>query len=336
MIVTQDTSGATIRGGPFASTFRTWADRWRVSGSWAAGSSVTNTVVPGHPLLSNGRNLTVGRGNAWGVNDAAQLFTNFNAFDALPFVGGVMLLDFWILSTSAGLRSVAIQGTAPNQSCVMPFTVRAVNAWQRVTLPFILPSNAVATLGQLVGVVFPINYGSAVIAAQRAPVTNQFTAGLFTLTSDSQPFAPGDNDFIRITDVQIIGGAVLTPYDRVALSNELNRARTWFQMSYSYGTNPGALTPIGMERFTANIVGAGLNQSPTVRFRVPLIRGGVLVTIYNPEIANNQIRRIGAADCTNSLLDLDGTGGFGVQCNGDAGSVIGSPLGFHWVADVGV
>lgn len=333
-LIQQDISGPTVFGGPFAGSARTWADRWRLRGTWAGGEVMQSAPVQNvHPLLPTGYSQFFGASNM-GANTDCDLYLQWIARDCAAYANSIMLLDFWILSSTTGERSVAIQTNNSATSYAIPFTIRTVNAWQRVSLPFVFaPANVGAGSGYAT-VVFPAAIGANALAARRAGSANAWVGGNRPLSPGASPLCSASGQQFRIADAQVIAGPTPTPYDRVPFITELARCRAWFCMSYDYQTAPGTLTFVGQQRFAANVAAAGANSSPTFPYSVPMV-GGPTVTFYNPEVANNQVRRLGAADCTGTTLDNTSSQGFSLTCNGDAGSVIGSPLGFHWVADMG-
>jgi hypothetical protein len=333
-LIQQDISGPVVFGGPFAGSARTWADRWRLRGTWAGGETMQCGVNQNlHPLLPTGYSLSF-QPSAMGANTDCDVYIQWVARNCAAYANSIMLLDFWILSSTTGERSVAVQTTNSLTSYVMPFTIRTANAWQRVSLPFVFaPVNVGAGSGYAT-IAFPAAIGANALAGRRAAAPNVWTAGNRTLAPGTSPLCSASGGLFRLADVQVIAGPTPTPYDRVPFNTELARCRAWFCMSYDYQTVPGTLTFVGQQRFAANVAAAGANSSPTFPYIVPMVASPT-VTIYNPEVANNQVRRLGAADCTASAADMASNQGFSIACNGDAGSVIGSPLGFHWVADMG-
>jgi hypothetical protein len=58
------------------------------------------------------------------------------------------------------------------------------------------------------------------------------------------------------------------------------------------------------------------------------------MTILNPSVANGQVRdETAAADCSATATVNIGAKGFNVTATGNAATVVGGLLGFHWVAD---
>ena len=94
--------------------------------------------------------------------------------------------------------------------------------------------------------------------------------------------------FLEITNVQLEASTKATKYEYRQFGDELAKCRRYYQLSYSYGTYPGAVTSNGAKTGSvlyANTVGSG------DRFVVDM-RAAPTVTIWNPDGTSGEVVRM--------------------------------------------
>lgn len=94
---------------------------------------------------------------------------------------------------------------------------------------------------------------------------------------------------------------------------------------------------VGPVWFISALAGATLGVSPFIPFDVPMVDVPTM-TIYNPDVNNNQVRDTSAnahagADCSLTAITQNVQKGFGVQYLGNVLTVVGATLVFNWTAD---
>ncbi len=112
----------------------------------------------------------------------------------------------------------------------------------------------------------------------------------------------------------------------------------FYQKSFTYNTIPatGVGAATGEENYTAvtnGAIGFG-NRSPSIDYPFPMLPPGATPVIYNPVNNNAQIYDTNlGADCSTTVISSASEKGFNITCTGNAGTVLGNWLGFHWTAD---
>jgi hypothetical protein len=174
------------------------------------------------------------------------------------------------------------------------------------------------------------NYSITTAAALPANITQLAVIFQFTPVG-----VAGVDDSFSITDVQLEISDNQSPFERKSFAQEIFECQTFFSKSFIYSTVPAQNIGIGTgeQYFTAAFAGAVQMYGSTVPFP-RYMRNTPVMTIYNPAAANAQIRdeAIGADF---SLTNYTATHvGFRMVGTGDAGTLAGNLLGFHWIADI--
>lgn len=143
-------------------------------------------------------------------------------------------------------------------------------------------------------------------------------------------------DACGIAEFQMTQGADIVDWVSLPLHHEVLRCKRYFEKSFALTTVPvtNAGVTTGCDKWGAGVAGAVAGTWNTIKFRAPMFKIPT-VTIFNPAVANNQVRQIGATagDCTTSSGAEITDSSFGVTTTPGASAVVGTILGCHWTAD---
>jgi hypothetical protein len=143
-------------------------------------------------------------------------------------------------------------------------------------------------------------------------------------------------DYVEVTNVKLEEGAVATAFEADPLIVTLEYAQRRYRKSFLIATTPAQNAGAGTseEQFIAGKAGATSMTVGRVRFVKPMLKAPVTVTLYNPEVANAQVRdQSASADCSAAATLNSTENGFTVTATGNASTAVGGRLAFHWVAD---
>lgn len=147
----------------------------------------------------------------------------------------------------------------------------------------------------------------------------------------------GAADDFTIDDVQLEVGPAATAFERLPFDVELQRCMRHYEKSFPYATAPAQNTGLAGVFIAVQAAGASTSQQsvgPT--FRVPK-RASPTVTLYNPSAANAQFRNVPiGVDCSSSGTYQLSEYGFGSTFTAGAGTNVGQPIAFQWVADAAI
>lgn len=140
---------------------------------------------------------------------------------------------------------------------------------------------------------------------------------------------------LDIADVQLEFGEATTPFDRRSFAEELRDCQRYFWKSFPYATAPAQNAGnTGALFWRAIGVGAVASDSPKFSLPVNLRSAGAVITTYNPEAANAQVRNnTDNADCTSTSGNLQDEWGFVVAYTGTAGTAQNEDMRVHVTLD---
>jgi len=188
--------------------------------------------------------------------------------------------------------------------------------------------------------------GDVTVATVTAPLTT--TATRFSATSASTVptnatqgevvfgFTPvgtaGAADYFEVDEVQLEIGISPTTFERRSFADELARCQRFYWKTFPYGTAPAqnaGLTGLQIGQCVAASTFQTGNGCPfPTRMRV--VAAG---TLYNPSVANGQVRNNSRAnDCSGSSITND-QATFAINCTTSVGSAAGDQLMVHAAFD---
>jgi len=193
-------------------------------------------------------------------------------------------------------------GVTPDNCTVDGNHVELVSStsWQRFGAVFDVPSNAKN--------LFVMIYGDGTFLA-----TAGFNVSQVSLTDgyEIQDWAPM-NDYAELV--------------------RLNEYAKSFNVDTGPATNAGANT--GEFKFQCTVGGAAAFAGQGINFNNPLRAAPTVVTLYNPNAANAQIRNItDGADCSASAATANGEQGLWINGTSSASAAAGEHLAVHWSAE---
>lgn len=142
------------------------------------------------------------------------------------------------------------------------------------------------------------------------------------------------NDLFQYTNLQLNEGRVALPFDVRPFEVDLNICRAFYRKSFPKGTAPATNAGLtGSIRWRAINTAATATEAPMILWDNPMFATPV-VTIYNPSVANNQIRNVtdGADFSASSAVNITADG-FTITGTGSAGTTPNEQLAVHYMAD---
>lgn len=248
-----------------------------------------------------------------------------------------LTLCFWSAHFRTGTYTGVVKNGAQNRTCAFTYNHAASDVAQ---------FNVVTILGDTAGtwpkdnsIGMVVMFAMACGSTYSAPVANAWLGANYVAGPGQVNGIAAMTDYFRIGGVAILPGieappATRSPFITRPFDQELAICQRYYEKSFPYLTAPIAGVGSFNGAFEFNQVsGAGV---VSVLATVPLVRKRATptVTIYNPAVANNQVRGISAsADFTSTGTAQVGENSFSIVGAGPAGSALGHSSGFHWVAD---
>lgn len=217
-------------------------------------------------------------------------------------IGGASVEPTWgtnlvAISPDSAAINVGENGTISG----VALTIASTAAWVRSSAVFTIPSNCL----NLVFVLYRDTIGAA-------------------------------SDAVGIAELQMTQGADIVDFVAPPIDEELLKCQRYFCKSFGLTTVPvqNAGITTGCVKWSAGVAGAvagtwSTHQFPVEMFKIPT------VTLFNPAVANAQVRQIGATagDCTSSVAAETTTHSTGFTATPGASAVVGTILGVHYTAD---
>ncbi len=241
---------------------------------------------------------------------------------------------FWVQASRTGIYTGAFTNALGNRSYTFEYTAVA-GQWVYRTV--IIPGDITGTWDTTnsVGVYIYLSMASGSNFNQTA---GSWQAAARTGTANQTNGTAAIADYMQITGLTLIAGNVAIPAHMAPcmvppFDQTLAMCHRFYQKSFAYGTpvQTALGTNTGEYFFSAIAAGPSPTRSNTFPFRTRMIFNPSMA-IYNPALANSQVRdETTGVDCT--LSTITGVeGGFHVATTTDAGALNGYVLGFHWSA----
>lgn len=242
-------------------------------------------------------------------------------------------LSFWVRSSLTGSFSGNIMNGGGTRSYPFSFTIASANTWQKSTVSLTGDTTGTWAIDNNTGiwVFFDVGSGSS----------SKGTAGAWAATNlkgvtGSVNLIATNTATYDLTGVQFEPGNAATAFEIRDFDTEFHRCQRYFEKSFRYPTAPQQNAGVGAGEYTlmAGKAGAATNYV-MINYKVAKrLTNGTIVTLYNPAAANAQFRdETATADCsaaaTAYLSDTNATMSF----TGNASTVAGNLIGFHWIAD---
>jgi hypothetical protein len=235
-------------------------------------------------------------------------------------------LSFWVKSSQAGQWNVTLRNGSSNNvnngnttHCyVATYEIDVADTWERKEITILGPTVGSwnSTNGAGITVFFDIGSGSSYAGT----TANSWVAGNFISSPNSNRLYDGNNQYIKLTGVQLEVGDTATEFEHRSYGDELQRCMRYFEQS-----NPTLSGSDGKQAFVAS-TGSNYLQGPT--FKVTK-RTAPTMTGYDG---------ITEMDGSGSSLTIGSFNHIGVNgalrlSLGGTGRVDGQVYRYHWAAD---
>jgi hypothetical protein len=176
-----------------------------------------------------------------------NLFHPVEGYNIADFAWGTasakpITLSFWVMSSIAGIYSLAFNIASNSYGYPATYTISQANTWTYVSLT--IPGSTVitpnTTNGSGVVIIWDLGQGSSY----------RFTAGSWQ--SGTVQGATGSTNWNQtngatfyLTGVQLEAGTVATPFERRLISQELEMCQRYYEKSYDYSVIPGSVADAG-------------------------------------------------------------------------------------------
>jgi len=141
------------------------------------------------------------------------------------------------------------------------------------------------------------------------------------------------NNVFDLFDVGIYEGSAAPAFQVPDYAEELRACQRYYAKSYNQGTNPGALTTAGAVNGTQTSGASAVQYFPIV-LPVAMRTNIAAATIYNPQVANAQVRNLTTStDWTSTSFWGQGDRNIAISSFAPAGSAAGQAFSFHWVVN---
>lgn len=252
------------------------------------------------------------------------------------FAQNPVTLSFWHKHTKAGIYCVSIQnaGIVPDRSYIAEYTQVVADTWEFDSITF--PASPAAGTWD-----YTSNIGLAINFVRGCGATQQSAAGVWTvgnfLSSPNQVNSLDVNgNKFRLAFVQLEAATIASKFEYRSFEDELMLCQRYYQKSFLISVAPAQAAGFSGEAIHQATRAGAVSEIFYVYFSVPMRTSGApVITLYNPAVANANMRDItAAADCGVTSANELSNRGFFVQANGNAATAIGNLLGVHWTADL--
>lgn len=266
------------------------ADRWMISGTYAAVVTIQRTlsapsVAQATFFAQRCLEMVVTTNQAIiNAGDSLVIMQRIEGYNFLPLAQRSMTLSFWVYSNKAGTYCVAFNNSGLDQSYVAEYTITAPNVWQKVTVN-IPASPSAGTWNYTTGVGLQIVY---TIAAGTTFQTTSGTwqAGQYYATANQVNGLDTIGNNFRIDLVQLEAGDTATPFETRTIGQELRLCQRYCYKSFPVATTPassaGTSGCIGYRAGVTGVVTSGVNTTLPISMRAT-----PSYLFYNPSAAGS-------------------------------------------------
>jgi hypothetical protein len=288
-------------------------DRWEANAG--VGMSVDVSQITGIGLAGFQYAMRLQRTAGNAAVTLIQFAQSLETVDSIPMQGATVTLSFYARNganfspINAAVAASIVTGTGTDENVLPGYTGEAVSqktyaissTWTRYQL-------------------------TATIAAGTTEVGVVFT--------ETPTGTAGAADYFDVTGIQLEIAAAAGAFEVIPYTTDLQRVQRYYQKSFEVGTAPITNSTGNCAIFNSMVVKAGASFffcsfTLPVRMRDQLTTG----VIYNPQVANNQIRdTIANADFTGSAISAIGMSATALG-TGPAGAAVGDQVWFNWSLD---
>lgn len=303
-------------------------------GSWV-GNRSTNvpTLAQAGVLFNYSLELDIVAADASLVaTDQYYVFHKIEGYNWRHFAQRLFTLSFWVMSAKTGIHSVGFRNAGSDRTYVAEYTVSTADTWEfkTITVP---ASPAAGTWNYTDGIGLQIFFNVASGSNFTTSSLNTWNSNALYASVNQVNVMDSTTNFFRLTGIKMELGSVVTPIQFAPFETELARAMRYYQKSYPYVVTPGQGVVSNGE--SAAIAGKAGATQEFLHIPLPVrMRNSPTVTLYNPAVANAQVRDVTAnADCSASTATSIADRSFQVTATGNASTAVGNFLTVHWSAD---
>ena len=260
------------------------------SGYQAGGPDRTYLVIGSHgtwtlaqgtdapPGFSNCVQMTATTGDA-SVDAGASVrwWNKWEGQDMQRFCKGTssakeFALSFWVKSATTGAYAVELLDyDNSNRGVTRTYTINAADTWEhkKVILPAdttgAFDNDNAASFACEFWLVAGSNYTSGGADASWHTYSDSKRAGGHTANAGAS-----NNDYVRITGIQLEAGSHCTPYEHKSLAEELRACQRYYYKTYPFGTAPGTDTATDICSWRNQMSAGRTDMTLNIAFPVPM------------------------------------------------------------------
>lgn len=209
-------------------------------------------------------------------------------YDTQKILNNEFSVIFWVKSTVASNRSLAVRNATSSHSYVQQYNISATNTWQLKVIRLPALSTCPGTLDKANGVGARINWSIVSGSASQTSSLNQWVTGSFISgTGEDTTWATGTTHDFSIAGVMVLPGdwttLTVAQYNFLRAGKhwqeEVARSQRYFEKTYDDGTNPGAVTFNGAVNAHPGSLSGTSTTGANWQFKVSK-RASPTITIY--------------------------------------------------------
>lgn len=236
-------------------------------------------------------------------------------------------ISFWVKATKTGTYCIALRNSGFDRSYVAEYTVNASNTWEFKTITIEASPSAGGwnyTNGLGIGIAWILAAGSTF-----QTTAGSWQTGNFLATTNQVNACDSTSNNFRLAGVQVEAGSVATEFEKRSIQQELILCQRYYQKSYNFGVNPGAITIAGVDGAWAinslDLYDFGLNNFTT------RMRSQPTMTSYNSSTGvAGQVRNSSTGASNASQIVAVSEKGYQMQV---VSAVANNAYVWHWIAD---
>ena len=207
-------------------------DRWVQENNHDAGNIVVSQdslVVPDANTACSIK-ITNANGNDGnvGADQYAVISQRIEGYNIRKSVGGSLALSFWVRSSKAGIYCVSLRNGSNDRSYVHEFAIDETNTWEKKTATFPMDySGGNWNYDSGIGLIltFCLAGGTSYQTTKGA-----WQNGNYFCTANQTNWLNETNNSFYLTNVQLENGALITPLEQRAFSDELVLCQRYYQL----------------------------------------------------------------------------------------------------------
>ena len=230
------------------------------------------------PGFTNCVQMTATTGDASLAADAqVRWWQRFEGQDMQRFCKGTssakeFALSFWVKSSTTGDYAIELLDyDNSNRGVTRTYTVNAADTWEHKKV--ILPADTTGVFDNDNGPSFACefwfcagsNYTSGGADASWHAYSDGKRAGGHTANAGAS-----NNDYIRLTGIQLEAGSYCTPYEHKSLAEELRACQRYYYKTYPFGTAPGTDTATDICSWRNQMSAGRTDMTLNIAFPVPM------------------------------------------------------------------